>query len=636
MRRGGWLPALSALALLARGAAAEPAWVRTAVAESPALADSGPAAVVLEDATRIELKGHLTAVIRRRRVLRLLTPAGLDDAGFAFGLPPGGTLRSCDAWTLGAGGRSLHAGRNDVVERSVLPDMYTDARQVGIAAPDPRLGDVVAFECTYDEPLVFPFYTWQPQDSRLAVRHAELALAMPAGWRIETHSSGMTLRPAAEPGVQGFSAGPLPSLPDEPMGPGIESLLPRVLIRFVGSGDPTSFSSWDGFAAWYRLACAPWLTPAGLGDLGARATGTGATVALAALAREVQHSVSYAAIELGAGGWVPDPAADTWQRRYGDCKDKAVLLVAALATRGIVARPVVTCTRDHGDVDTAAVDPLQFNHAIVAVRWPGPDPPRACTATVRGRSWTFFDPTDPGTPLGLLPGGDAGAWGVIADSAGGLVRLPDAIESRIRNDIHARLDPDGALTGTLHIEWSGPDAGWLEARFHHATGAELAEHAPRLDAGPGTSTEITRARWLAYDSTAFAASMEMEFRIAGAARRAGDALVLRTPVLRRWRDPPPSDSGRTTAIVTGGPLRAEDRVSIELPPDFETEQVPEVRDSCALGSYALTRADGPGLTLVRRLVLRFDRVPAARFAEVKGLWRAAYDGDNSAIVLRRR
>ncbi len=49
----------------------------------------------------------------------------------------------------------------------------------------------------------------------------------------------------------------------------------------------------------------------------------------------VQQDVRYIYVGLNSGNLTPASAEETWQRRYGDCKGKTVLLLALLADLGI-------------------------------------------------------------------------------------------------------------------------------------------------------------------------------------------------------------------------------------------------------------------------------------------------------------
>src|SRR6185369_15700298 len=98
---------------------------------------------------------------------------------------------------------------------------------------------------------------------------------------------------------------------------------------------------------------------------------------LARLGREVR----YTGIELGEGGLLPRPPADTLKRKFGDCKDKAVLLTALLRASDIPAYvAVLNAGEDDQDVEPALPGFGEFNHAIVVVP---------------GHPALWIDPTDP-------------------------------------------------------------------------------------------------------------------------------------------------------------------------------------------------------------------------------------------------
>lgn len=58
----------------------------------------------------------------------------------------------------------------------------------------------------------------------------------------------------------------------------------------------------------------------------------------------VEGRVRYVALAMGVGGLVPATAAETWSRRFGDCKGKTALLLAILGELGIAAEPVLVNT----------------------------------------------------------------------------------------------------------------------------------------------------------------------------------------------------------------------------------------------------------------------------------------------------
>lgn len=94
----------------------------------------------------------------------------------------------------------------------------------------------------------------------------------------------------------------------------------------------------------------------------------------AALAtRLVQDKVSYLLDGLDGGNYLPQDAEFTWDKRYGDCKAKSVLLFALLTQMGIEAEPVLVATRGGDALPELLPVPGDFDHVIVRARIGGVD-----------------------------------------------------------------------------------------------------------------------------------------------------------------------------------------------------------------------------------------------------------------------
>ncbi|MFB0611150.1 DUF3857 domain-containing protein [Aurantiacibacter poecillastricola] len=81
--------------------------------------------------------------------------------------------------------------------------------------------------------------------------------------------------------------------------------------------------------------------------------------------RLVQDEVSYLLNGLDGGNYLPQPAEETWDVRYGDCKAKTVLLLALLQQMGISAEPVLVSSTFGDAVPELLPLPAAFDHVIV-------------------------------------------------------------------------------------------------------------------------------------------------------------------------------------------------------------------------------------------------------------------------------
>ncbi len=81
--------------------------------------------------------------------------------------------------------------------------------------------------------------------------------------------------------------------------------------------------------------------------------------------RLVQDQVRYVYVGLDGGNYRPANVEETWDRRFGDCKAKTVLLVALLRELGIVAEPVLVASKGGDGIDQRLPTPGVFDHVVV-------------------------------------------------------------------------------------------------------------------------------------------------------------------------------------------------------------------------------------------------------------------------------
>ncbi len=86
-----------------------------------------------------------------------------------------------------------------------------------------------------------------------------------------------------------------------------------------------------------------------------------------AVYESVQRSTKYVAFEFGVHSYQPYPLATVERRGFGDCKDKAAMIVALLRAVGVPAEFAMVRTRSAGAVDPDAYSVQLFNHAVAYV-----------------------------------------------------------------------------------------------------------------------------------------------------------------------------------------------------------------------------------------------------------------------------
>src|SRR6185295_11764679 len=136
---------------------------------------------------------------------------------------------------------------------------------------------------------------------------------------------------------------------------------------------------------------------------------------VAALVEYLNREIRYTGIEFDESSVVPHTPAETLSRRYGDCKDKSLLLAALLRAVDIPADLALLNVGD--DLDVAADQPGMglFNHAIVHVP---------------GEPELWIDATAESSRLGQLPDSDRGRLALIVDArTTALTPIPEALSA---------------------------------------------------------------------------------------------------------------------------------------------------------------------------------------------------------------
>ncbi|WP_199140883.1 DUF3857 domain-containing protein [Pedobacter sp. ASV12] len=143
----------------------------------------------------------------------------------------------------------------------------------------------------------------------------------------------------------------------------------------LGRVQVSEYKSWKDIVDWalqinaYDLSAAPAFNSK-VKELKEAAKGN-ATTYLELATRFVQDQVRYMGIEMGEYSHRPNSPEKVLKQRYGDCKDKSILLINLLKSNGITAYPVYLSTYLKEKTTNLLPTPGAFNHAIVVVEFEG-------------------------------------------------------------------------------------------------------------------------------------------------------------------------------------------------------------------------------------------------------------------------
>lgn len=138
-----------------------------------------------------------------------------------------------------------------------------------------------------------------------------------------------------------------------------------------------------------------------------------------ALVDFVQNDVRYLGLEEGISAYKPHSPMEVAEQRYGDCKDKSLLLVELLLTQGISAWPVLVNTNLTSNIGGRLPKPGLFDHCIVMYEWDGEE--------------FMVDPTisNQGGDAGTIETPNYGMGYVLLRNSEGLTELPIPYQRRL-------------------------------------------------------------------------------------------------------------------------------------------------------------------------------------------------------------
>lgn len=310
---------------------------------------------------------------------------------------------------------------NGVLEKA--PYMFEDDRVLRGPLPAAGPGAVVEQEVILEDRQ--PFFDagvvrYHGLKSGVAVRLSRLTLESPAQQPFSWIARGLGEIAPRETVAGGrrrlvFEVADLAAF--EAPEPGLPPEAPAATYIAFSTG-----KSWNAVAGRYSAIVDQAMAGADLAGFlrSAQADGPSQLESVERLLDAIGREVRYTGLELGAGGLIPRRPGETLQSKFGDCKDKAVLLAALLRAVEIPAYvALLSAGEGEPDIEPSLPGMGGFNHAIVMV--PG-NPP------------VWIDPTDRFARAGELPLADQGRLALVASpTAAALVRTPESISTDNRD-----------------------------------------------------------------------------------------------------------------------------------------------------------------------------------------------------------
>ncbi|MBS1151479.1 MAG: Transglutaminase-like enzyme, partial [Myxococcaceae bacterium] len=325
--------------------------------------------------------------------------------------------------------------------------------------------------------------------------------------------------------------------------------------------------------------------------------------------QEIRYQQDY---ESFIAGVKPHPAPMTLERKYGDCKDKAVLFITLARKLGLDAHFALVRTRDAGPVDQD-VPMQQFNHAIVYV------PEQKGFPSAR-----FFDPTADALDLAAVRSDDTGTRALVFDPKNNVhtwreipFQAPELNSDSF--DLKLSLDAQGGAAGTITMSGVGRTGSVLRRTARNAE--TTAQFLQRVSGALLPGSASSEAKVVEVKSLTAPAVLQTKVFSAAFARKEGDTFRVRIP-----SDWSPRQSynlaTRRHPLVLGSPTQYVTRTELALPDGMQVKKLPQaggVDSPCLSYQRSVKLApDGKSVEVKQEVKVKCERISSAEYQEYRG------------------
>jgi transglutaminase-like putative cysteine protease len=488
--------------------------------------------------------------------------------------------------------------------------MYYDQRSREIRFPGSEPGDIIELDYR-TAPLVSSnpygdyFASLNIFRESLPVMHQRYVLVAPAERKPyiveERMASPATVREAGGQRIYQWDAQNLPSWQAEPHGPALTDSAPYVHVSWLGD--------WQQFGRWYAGLLNPQLVPdEPLRAVAARIAAEHADELdrIRAVQQFVLRNTHYVAFEFGVHSYQPYPVSQVYARRFGDCKDKAGMIIALLRQMGIEAQFALVRTRQLGGFAPQAASVALFNHAMVYI------PKRDI----------WIDGTADFTEFGEIPLADQGALAVTVDSTGAAslrhVPLSTAEQNSEADAIRAAVLADGTIRFSGTAAARGENAPALRRRLQESAQQRESLRKAYAEVFPTVRVDDVRVQGPKNEK-----GVVVEFQ--GSVDSFAGRRLLLLPAA--WSRPNYTQQlaelpERTQELVFAVPWERTQEVKISLPANARVLASPHTRERrTRFGELTLQyQQNGRELTLRSTVRLSATRVQPSEYAEFRGFW----------------
>ena len=394
---------------------------------------------------------------------------------------------------------------------------------------------------------------------------------------------------------------------------------------------PSDWKTWDDVSEWYysrffrpQLVITPAITAKAAELTKGCRTDKEKLEKIFAFAQTIR----YVAIELGEGGYKPAKPEKVLQDKYGDCKDKSILLISLLQAVGIKAEPVLLVTADEG-ITSQDFPSWNFNHMIVK-------------ATTSDNTAYWMDPTVDHCPLGVIPYDDEGVNALVLrpDSTSRIETIPTSRCTDNVEDIHMKvaITPSNDADFDISMKFSGQSNYATRSFFSEKTHDDIVKFCKSLVADDYLDAEVVDYSFRNLDNADSDLVFRFRLNVPNVVKSQGNMVFLNIDPFRisgswSWL----ARDKRTYDMQFDFPRTVNKTIELSIPKDkYEFSDLPSYSFATIEGlNYWKNYLDeGNGkLQVTEMFEVRSKTIPATNFKAVKAFVEAMRTSASQEIIL---
>lgn len=657
-----WLAGLSCTQAHRKIDLKEIEWQDISISETPDKDDyPGSSAIYLLDEGEFTFRNGF--ILNSHTIIKILDEAGLDYANVEIPFDSESEVHQIRGRTIRKDGSVVMLKSEDIHEKSIFPDyiLYADSKAKVFALPGVEVGSIIEYSYTvvYTEPFPSAWDFQQEEPvllSRFTLDIPEITrynylLSQRQGIEVEKSVSHPARRTKAT-----FTLKNAPPIKFEPLMPAHSEIATRIYFSLTSLSTlrgtlPIEGDSWEILGQGYYMATEEKVQTCKPISKQVKDIIQDCTSDLDKIAKVydfVQSQIRYVAIEIKEGGVIPHQPSEIFANKYGDCKDKAFLLITMLKEAGIDSYPVLARTTNAGQVIDNFISRQQFNHMVVAV--PGKyfsDMQGVEQILVRGEKdytieddYVLLDATSMAVPLGQIP------W-YLEDTKVLLVREEDSKlitvphSSPNSNLTHRECDveisDDGSMRCSMKCTRSGQTASESRSLLQSMTKKQQEEWFQYILSGSCPGAVLGGYSISHLNELDQPLILNYEFTVPQYVQRIDTLLIFSPGILRNPMFDQLTREKREHGVFLDFPNILVEGIKIKIPAGFRINTLPEeVSESSSFADYSFSCfSDGESVVLNRQIAIKRVRIAVEEYEYVKAFFNSVVTSQRRNVTLTR-